>query len=166
MDIDSNQHPERQGVHTKVLKQIPSSAHSGYLTHIFLFNLSPQKSRLNKGKGQKATLELSVSGSSRRSCAAPEHPLGNWINVFEVALIHFALPPLPPGLAGTVPTPAASQMLRALQCPESSSNKQQFLGHCNTVALCCFVEHQRSDWRYYLRSIPTTGPTDPCEGKN
>lgn len=94
---------------------------------------------------------------------APEPPLCNWINVFEVALIPFALPLLPPGLSGTVPIPAASHTLRALQRPESSPNKQQFLGHCSPVILCCFVE--RSDCCYHLRSIPTTGPTPLVKGK-
>lgn len=62
------------------------------------------------------TREMLVRGSRHRSCAAPDHPLWDWISVFGLALTHFALPLLPLGQTQL----QQSHTLRALQCPESS----------------------------------------------
>lgn len=115
----------------------------------------PQNSRLRKGEGRKESLKrLWVAAGTEA-----EPALSNWINVFEVAPTHSALPLLPLGLAGTAPIPAASQTLRALQCPDSSPNKQQILGCCSTVILCSFVEHVQTvvtTWDQYPQQDPHT----------
>lgn len=70
----------------------------------------PPKSRLKK-KRAKITLQMFVSDNRYRTYAGSELHLllCNWINVFEVALIHFVHPLLLSGPSGTVPISAVSQ---------------------------------------------------------
>lgn len=142
MYVDSNKPLDREGVHTRVLKYrrfLPLLCLLIWI--ICLCSIFPPRKVDSKRKRAKIKLQMFVSDNRYRIYAASELHLllCNWINVFEVALIYFIHPLLLSGPSGTVPISAVSQMLGALRCSKTSSNKQQFLGHWNTMILCCFL---------------------------